>query len=209
MADDLGCNMIRCWGGNVYEDHAFFDLCDRTASWSGRTSRWPARYPAGRGVPRRDAARGAQCCPQAPQPPVARALVRRQRVRYALPRRPTKTASRARCCPTPCFAGRPLPPLPAQLALHRAWPPWVRPDMMPEQHLWGPRDYFKSDFYAEPHRALRQRDRLPRLPRRRRSCKQFLDARPALALAGQRRVASPTATAPVPGMTIATTTASS
>ena len=25
---DLGCNMIRCWGGNVYEDHRFFDLCD-------------------------------------------------------------------------------------------------------------------------------------------------------------------------------------
>ncbi|MFC2116960.1 glycoside hydrolase family 2, partial [Bacteroidota bacterium] len=28
MAVDLNCNMIRCWGGNVYEDHAFFDLCD-------------------------------------------------------------------------------------------------------------------------------------------------------------------------------------
>ena len=26
---DLGCNMVRCWGGNVYEDHAFFDYCDR------------------------------------------------------------------------------------------------------------------------------------------------------------------------------------
>ncbi|NLE99484.1 MAG: glycoside hydrolase family 2, partial [Anaerolineales bacterium] len=28
LFDDLGCNMIRCWGGNVYEDHAFFDRCD-------------------------------------------------------------------------------------------------------------------------------------------------------------------------------------
>ena len=28
MAVDLNCNMIRCWGGNVYEDHHFFDLCD-------------------------------------------------------------------------------------------------------------------------------------------------------------------------------------
>ena len=26
---DTGCNIVRCWGGNVYEDHAFFDLCDR------------------------------------------------------------------------------------------------------------------------------------------------------------------------------------
>lgn len=28
MVTDLNCNMIRCWGGNVYEDHGFFDLCD-------------------------------------------------------------------------------------------------------------------------------------------------------------------------------------
>lgn len=29
MAIDMNCNMLRCWGGNVYEDHAFFDCCDR------------------------------------------------------------------------------------------------------------------------------------------------------------------------------------
>ncbi|MBO5105842.1 MAG: beta galactosidase jelly roll domain-containing protein, partial [Clostridia bacterium] len=28
MANDLECNIIRCWGGNVYEDHEFFDFCD-------------------------------------------------------------------------------------------------------------------------------------------------------------------------------------
>ncbi len=28
MLDELGCNIVRCWGGNVYEDHAFFDFCD-------------------------------------------------------------------------------------------------------------------------------------------------------------------------------------
>ena len=27
MITDLNCNMIRCWGGNVYEDNDFFDLC--------------------------------------------------------------------------------------------------------------------------------------------------------------------------------------
>ena len=25
---DIGCNIVRCWGGNIYEDHDFFDLCD-------------------------------------------------------------------------------------------------------------------------------------------------------------------------------------
>jgi len=29
MIIGLNCNMIRCWGGNVYEDKAFFDLCDK------------------------------------------------------------------------------------------------------------------------------------------------------------------------------------
>lgn len=28
LVHESGCNMMRCWGGNVYEDHAFFDLCD-------------------------------------------------------------------------------------------------------------------------------------------------------------------------------------
>ncbi len=28
MAVDVNCNMLRCWGGNVYEDHEFFDFCD-------------------------------------------------------------------------------------------------------------------------------------------------------------------------------------
>lgn len=26
---ETNCNMVRCWGGGVYEDHTFFDFCDR------------------------------------------------------------------------------------------------------------------------------------------------------------------------------------
>jgi len=28
LLEEAGCNIVRCWGGNIYEDHAFFDLCD-------------------------------------------------------------------------------------------------------------------------------------------------------------------------------------
>ena len=28
LLTDLGCNMVRCWGGNVYEDEELFDYCD-------------------------------------------------------------------------------------------------------------------------------------------------------------------------------------
>ncbi|MBR6602713.1 MAG: glycoside hydrolase family 2 [Clostridia bacterium] len=29
LFSDTGCNMVRCWGGNVYEDDSFFEKCDR------------------------------------------------------------------------------------------------------------------------------------------------------------------------------------
>ncbi|MBQ2922958.1 MAG: hypothetical protein IJE60_07735 [Tyzzerella sp.] len=29
MTKDIGCNMVRCWGGNVYESDEFYDFCDR------------------------------------------------------------------------------------------------------------------------------------------------------------------------------------
>ena len=29
LLKDAGCNIVRCWGGNVYEDHKFYDFCDR------------------------------------------------------------------------------------------------------------------------------------------------------------------------------------
>ncbi len=30
LANDIGCNIIRLWGGNVYESQRFFDICDES-----------------------------------------------------------------------------------------------------------------------------------------------------------------------------------
>lgn len=29
LAEEANCNMLRCWGGNVYEDDLFYELCDK------------------------------------------------------------------------------------------------------------------------------------------------------------------------------------
>lgn len=29
LIQEMDCNIIRCWGGNVYETHQFYDLCDK------------------------------------------------------------------------------------------------------------------------------------------------------------------------------------
>lgn len=29
LVKDIGCNILRCWGGNVYEDTYFYDFCDK------------------------------------------------------------------------------------------------------------------------------------------------------------------------------------
>lgn len=29
LVKDIGCNIVRCWGGNVYEDEYFYDFCDK------------------------------------------------------------------------------------------------------------------------------------------------------------------------------------
>ncbi|MGB9619773.1 MAG: glycoside hydrolase family 2 protein, partial [Armatimonadota bacterium] len=29
MVEDIGCNLVRCWGGNVYENDLFYEFCDR------------------------------------------------------------------------------------------------------------------------------------------------------------------------------------
>lgn len=147
MARDLGCNIIRCWGGNVYEDHAFYDLCDRYGMlvWQ-------------------DFAMACSRYPQAPEfldtmRQEALSVVRKLRNHPSLALwcgdnecdmlypDPQKNRITRQVLPDAVFQADPYRPyLPSS--------PYIAPaavghaDRMPEQHLWGPRDYFKSDFYT-------------------------------------------------------------
>ncbi len=154
LVKDLGCNMIRCWGGNVYESDAFFDLVDENGvmvweDFAFACARYPQTEPFLRVV--RDE---------------AEAVVARLR----------NHASLAIWCGDNeidiAYLGEGLSPETNRLTReviplvlnrldpHRAYvpsspytPPSVAkgPDAWqatPEQHLWGPRGYYKSPFYT-------------------------------------------------------------
>ncbi len=175
LFDDLGCNMIRCWGGNVYEDHAFFEHCDLHGMMVWQDFAFAcALYPQDEAFLARVRAE-------------ATAVVRKLRNHpslvlwsgdnevdeFYLHRGLDPAANRIsrEVLPAVCAdhdPGRPyLPSSPyASPEVVRRYLATFRPRrsfgaltieqerenarrLMPEQHLWGPRDYCKGSFYAQ------------------------------------------------------------
>lgn len=152
LLDDIGCNMVRCWGGNVYESDAFFDYCDRKGIlvWQ-------------------DFAMGCSVYPNEEQ--FAKRLeeeaifqIKRLRNHPSLalwagdnecdlalgwsginqdPNLNILTRNVLKKCVELHDYARPyLPSSPyVSVAFFRG------EGLMPEDHLWGPRDYFKGPYY--------------------------------------------------------------
>jgi beta-mannosidase len=155
LFDDLGCNMIRCWGGSVYEDDHFFDLCDEKGMMVWQDFAFA-------------------CCIY-PQDDDFLAQVREEA--QAVVERVRNHASLALWCgdnevdmmyvhsglsPNGNRLTRQVIPQVLQRCdPYRAYVPSspyvppalaAEPDVVylpPEQHLWGPRGYFKSPFYTQ------------------------------------------------------------
>jgi beta-mannosidase len=155
LAKDIGCNIIRCWGGNVYEDHEFFDFCDRNGIMV-----W------------QDFAMACYCYPETEgfkqklQKEVT-AVIRKLRnhpsiilwagdnevdagTRLFNPNDNSLTREVIPKCVELNDIGRPyLPSSPyiSPEAYASGFRSQAYGSALPEDHLWGPRDYYKSEFY--------------------------------------------------------------
>ena len=157
LADDIGCNILRCWGGNVYEDHEFFDFCDRHGIMI-----W------------QDFAMACSFYPETDEfkrlfEKEVTAVVRKLRSHPSLilwagdnevddvsrlHNTDMNTLSRALIPKVIDLndIGRPYLPSSPYITgeqYERGIRSQVHGSPMVEDHLWGPRDYFKSDFYSQ------------------------------------------------------------
>lgn len=153
LYDDLGCNIIRCWGGNVYEDHEFFDFCDRHGIMVWQDFAFAcASYPQTDEFFKRASAE-------------VQAVVRKLRNHCCIVlwsgdneidascyywgldwtknrlNREIIPAVVARCDPYRQY-------IPSSPYLSDEVAAEDDIDLSPEQHLWGKRDYYKNDYYS-------------------------------------------------------------
>lgn len=154
LFDELQCNMIRCWGGGVYEPEEFYDFCDRHGILVWQDFMFGcAVYPQNREF--FDLVR-----------PEAEQVVRRLRkhaslalwcgdnecdqfyVAYGAPVESNALNRKflpdivSRLDPSrPYLPSSPFVPTEAQKYGKAVW------ELLPERHLWGARETFKLPFY--------------------------------------------------------------
>jgi len=200
MFADMECNMLRCWGGNVYEPHLFFDICDREGIlvWQDFAMAC-ASYPQTPDFQEmlREGGGGVGGLRVA-QPSQHRPLGRGQRVRLRLPRLVGQAGRSRQQRPYPQgvargrIPARSQPSLSAQFPVHLARGVrlgWRRQSGARTASVGSPR-LLQERLLRQEHRLLRLGDGLPRLPERR-LAGEVHHARQALARAEQRGVAAP------------------
>ncbi len=159
MVVDANCNMIRCWGGNVYEDHRFFDICDENGIMVWQDFAMGCTF-----YPQRDDFEKA-----IEQEAIAVVMKLRNHpslalwsgnnendiaLRWSLVNfniNPNKDIISRKVLPQviyemdPTRAFLPSSPYCSQAVYERG----SHEDLLPENHLWGPRGYYKDNFYTQ------------------------------------------------------------
>ena len=155
LIKDIGCNILRCWGGNVYEDHKFFDFCDRhgVMVWQD-FSMACALYPENEEFMRNMKNEVTAVIRKLRQHPSIILWAGDNEVDACFPMYDPGANKITRQLISDCIRDNDLkrPYLPSS--------PYISEKMysagfasqtldshLVEEHNWGPRDYFKSDYY--------------------------------------------------------------
>lgn len=155
LLDDIGCNMVRMWGGNVYEDTEFYDFCDEHGIMV-----WQDFSMACNAYPHTD-----RFLKEIEREAIF--IIKKLRNHACI----TLWAGDNECGSVmlDCIWADPNDNIITRDILKRAvfnhdtWKPYLPSSpyfgaevmdangkkMPAEQHVWGPRDYFKSNFYSE------------------------------------------------------------
>lgn len=156
LLEDIGCNTIRCWGGGVYEDEYLFERCDEMGIliWQDFIMAC-AIYPTDEDFCRVFRSE-------------AETAVRRLRQHPSIllwsgdnecdqfiqggnfPRDPNRNHLTRRVLQDVAdFEDPARPYLPSSPFIDQQAKDLPGDRYLTEQHLWGPRDYFKGSFYKE------------------------------------------------------------
>lgn len=160
MCADINCNMIRCWGGNVYEDHRFFELCDEYGImvWQDFTFACNA-YPQDEDFGRRIWDEAKSVVIKLRRHPSIALWSGNNEIDYSLRRAiacfdpdPNKDNVSRNVIARVIWEFDPSRPyIPSSpYYTEEVWKRgFIDYEHLPENHLWGPRGYYKTPFYTE------------------------------------------------------------
>ncbi len=150
---DIGCNMVRCWGGNLYPEELFFDFCDEYGIlvWQDFAMACHA-YPQDEKFCKALAEEAAFVVKKFRNHPSLALWAGDNECDYIYYQNGTPPSLNV-------LTRKVLPDVVAKNDFGRPYLPSSpymcdelvaggRDDLLPEHHLWGPRDYFKSSFYT-------------------------------------------------------------
>lgn len=152
MLDDIGCNIVRCWGGNVYENDIFYDFCDRHGILVWQDFGMACgNYPTDEDFQSRLREEAISVVKRLrAHPCIAVWSGDNENDQGMVPNGidPNRNLLTRRVLPEVLFKHDPRRPyIPSS--------PFFDEDMfkgkkrITEDHLWGPRDYYKNKFYTD------------------------------------------------------------
>lgn len=155
LFSDLNCNILRCWGGNVYEDHTFYSICDKNGImvWQDFAMAC-AIYPMDErffDVIRQEAVSVVKKLRNHPSIVLWSGDNECDAVFFNIRGMdPAYNKITREILPEVVFRHDPFRVfLPSSPYMSREVIEKHNAKLMPESHLWGPRDYYKSKFYVD------------------------------------------------------------